>query len=97
MVKILMMLAKMATLSLLKIKQFWNKVYDVITYVSDITNKVLSRDSVYIVNVFMWPKSGNSSMSMREVIRISIYKDLTRKTTFLKGGLASSSIIRDWN
>ena len=39
-----MMLAKMATPGLLKIKVFQNKDYDVIIYVSDITNKILSRD-----------------------------------------------------
>ena len=37
-----MMSAKMATLGLLKIKTFWNKVHDAIIYVSDVTNKFLS-------------------------------------------------------
>ena len=72
MVTILMMSAKMATLGLLKIKVFWNKGYDVITSVCDVTNKILSRDSNYIVDVVMWPKFGNSSISMREVIITSI-------------------------
>ena len=58
----------MATSDLLKITLFWNKGYDVIIYVDDVTNKVLSRDSNYIVDVFMWPKFGNSSTGMREVI-----------------------------
>ena len=84
MVKILMMLAKMVTLSLLKIKPFWNKGYEVTTYVSDVTNKFLSRDSIYIVNVFMWPKSGNSSMSMREIIIISILKGFDQKNLFFE-------------
>ena len=53
MITILMMSAKMATLSLLKIKVFCNKGYDVIISVCDVTNKVLSRDSNYIVNVVM--------------------------------------------
>ena len=39
-----MMLAKMATPGLLKIKVFQNKDYDVKIYVSDVTNKILSRD-----------------------------------------------------
>ena len=39
-----MMLAKMAAPGLLKIKVFQNKDYDVIIYVSDVTNKILSRD-----------------------------------------------------
>ena len=72
MVTTLMMSAKMATPSLLKIKIFWNKGYDVIIYVYDVTNKILSRDSNYIVDVVIWPKFGNSSISMREVIISSI-------------------------
>ena len=61
------MSAEMATKGL-----FWNKGYDVITFVDDVTNKILSRDSNYIVDLFMWPKFGNSSISMREVITTSI-------------------------
>ena len=67
-----MMSAKMATPGLRKIKVFWKKGYDVIISVSDVTNKTLSRDSNYIVDVAMWPKFGNSSISMREVIITSI-------------------------
>ena len=67
-----MMSAKMATPDLLIIMIFWNKGYDVIILVDDVTNKFLSRDSNYIVDVFMWPKFGNSSISMREVITTSI-------------------------
>ena len=67
-----MMSARMATPSLLKIKVFWDIGYDVIIYVHDVTNKVLSRDSNYFVNVFMWPKFRNSSISVREVIITSI-------------------------
>ena len=68
MVAILMMSAKMATLGLLKIKVFWNKVYDVIISVHDITNKILLRVSSYIVDAVMWPKFVNSSISMGELI-----------------------------
>ena len=67
-----MMPAKMASPGLLKITVFWNKGYDVIISVDDVTNKILSRDSNYIVDLFMWPKFGNSSISMREVITTSI-------------------------
>ena len=63
-----MMSAKMATPGLLKIMVFWNKGYDVIVSVDDVTNKILSCDSNYIVDVFMWSKFGNCSISMREVI-----------------------------
>ena len=56
---ILMMSAKMATPGLLKITVFWNKGYNVIILVDDVTNKILSRDSNYIVDVLMWAKFGN--------------------------------------
>ena len=65
-----MMSAKMATQA--KINVFWNKGYAVIIHVRDITNKILSPDSNYIVDVVMWPMFGSSSISMREVITISI-------------------------
>ena len=68
----LMMSAKMVTPGLLKITVFWNKGYDVIIYVHDVTNKSLLSDSNYMVHVIMWPKFGNSNVSMSEVIIISI-------------------------
>ena len=68
MVTISMMSAKMATPGLLKIKVFWNIGYDVILFVQDFTNKILLRDSNYTVEVVMWPKFGNSSISMRKAI-----------------------------
>ena len=67
-----MMSAKMATSDLLNIIVFWNKDYDVIIPIDDATNKILSIGSNYIVNAFMWPKFGNSSISMREVVTTSI-------------------------
>ena len=72
MVKILMMSAKMATPGLLKIKVFWNKRYYVIYSVYDVTKKILSNESNYIVDVVMWPKFGNSSICITEVIITSI-------------------------
>ena len=68
MVTILMMPAKLATLGLLSIRLFGNKSYGVIITVHDVSNRVLSRESNHIVDMVMWPKSGNSSMSMTEVI-----------------------------
>ena len=68
-----MMSAKIATPDLLKKTEFWNKGYDVIIPVNEVTNKSLLCDSNYIVDVFMWPKFGNSSISMREVITTSIF------------------------
>ena len=68
------MSTKTAALGVLKIKIFWNKDYDVIIFVRDVTNKVLSNDKKYIVDVdmVMWPKFRNCSISMREVIITSI-------------------------
>ena len=71
-ITILMMSTKMATLGLLKTKVYWNKGYGAIIFVHDVTNKILSSDSICIIDVIMWPKFGNSSISMREVIIISI-------------------------
>ena len=67
-----MMSAKMATPALLKIKVFWNKGYYVIYYVYDVTNKILSHDSIYVMDVVMSPKFGNPSICIREVIITSI-------------------------
>ena len=67
-----MMSANMATLGLFKITTFWNKGYDVIIPVGDVTNKIVSRDSNYNADVFKWLKIGNSSISMREIIQTSM-------------------------
>ena len=53
MVAILMMIAKLATLDIPNLTVFRNKGYDVITYVHVVTNKILLRDSNYIVDVVM--------------------------------------------
>ena len=95
MVTILIMSEKIITPGLLKIKMIRNKSYDVILAEYDVTNNILSRDSNDIVYVVMWPKFGNSSISLREVIITKICKDLTEKKNFLTGGLGSSSIIWD--
>ena len=63
-----MISARMANPGLLKTSVFSNKYYDVIIFIHDVTNKILSRESIYIVYVVMWSKFGNSSISMREVI-----------------------------
>ena len=72
MVAILVISAKLATPGFLKTKVFWNKGYDVIIFVYDLTNKILLPNSNYIVDLVMWPKFGNSSISIREVTIISI-------------------------
>ena len=48
-----MMSAKMASPGLLKITLFRNKGYDVIISANDVTNKILSCESNYIVDAFM--------------------------------------------
>ena len=53
MVVILMKSAKLATLALLKIKVFSNKDYGVIVSVHDITNKIVSLDSNYVIDMVM--------------------------------------------
>ena len=53
MVAILMMSVKVATLGLHKINTFRKKDYDVIISVYDVTNKISSRKSNYIVDVVM--------------------------------------------
>ena len=67
-----MISAKMAIPDLLKIKVFWNKGYDVMIFVHDATNKILSGKSNYIIDVVMWPKFGDCSISMGKVIITSI-------------------------
>ena len=84
MVAVLTTSARLASLGLLKINVFWNKRYDVIISAHDqkiwhvmspkmtCHQKILSCDSNCIVDVVMWPKLGNSSISIREVIITSI-------------------------
>ena len=46
-----MLSAKMASQGLLKIKLFWNKGHYVKIFVHDVTDKILSQDSNYILDV----------------------------------------------
>ena len=63
-ITILIVSKKMSTLDLIQIKV----LIKVITFFYDVTNKILSRDSNYTVDVVILPKFGSSSISMREVI-----------------------------
>ena len=72
MIKIFMMSAKLANPDLLKMKAFWKRGYYVIYSVYNVTNKMFSHESNYIVDVAMWPKFGNSGICIREVIITSI-------------------------
>ena len=62
-----MMSAKIATLSLVKIKVFSNEDYDV-------KSNILSRESKYFVAMIMWSKFSDYNITMKEVIIISILK-----------------------
>ena len=52
--------------------------------VHDVTN-ILLRDSNYIVDVFMWPKFSNCSISIREVIAAAILSGFDQKNRFFWG------------
>ena len=52
--------AKLATAGLLKIKVYWNKGSDVVNFINDATNIILSSSSNYIVDVVMWLNFGYS-------------------------------------
>ena len=67
-----MMSAKLASAGLLNVKIFWNKGYDVIITDYEVIKKILLLHSNYIVDLVMWPKFGNCSIPMREVITASI-------------------------
>ena len=51
MVTILIMSAKWTALGFPKLKEFCNKGYDITNYIYDVTIKIISRDSNYILDV----------------------------------------------
>ena len=63
-------------------KVLLNKGFDVMIFVHDVTNKILSSNSNYIVDVVMWPNSGNLSISVIKVIKTSILQRLAEKPYF---------------
>ena len=73
---------KMATPGLLKITVFLNKGYDVLISVNDVTSKVLSRDSNYIVDVFCDQSSLTIAFLWEKLSRSQFYKDLTKNHFF---------------
>ena len=92
-----MMPAKMATPDFLKIKVFWNKGYDVKTFIHDVINKVLSRDSNHIVDEVNFYQSLITIAFLRESYHnFSFIKIWLEKYSLLRGDLGSSSIIYDW-
>ena len=66
------MSAKMATSGLFKSTVFGSKGFNVTILVDDVSNKILSRDSNYIVDLFICPNFGNFSISVKEVNTTSI-------------------------
>ena len=90
MVAILITSAKYATLNLLKVRVFGKKEYGVIISVQDITNEIISHHSSNIADAIIWPKSGNCSISLREVTITSILKRFNPKK---RDALGASSII----
>ena len=82
---LMMMSAKLATLGLLKIYEFWKKVMTVII-VYDVTNKTLWRDSSCIVDLVMWPTC--RTLEFLWEFQTQFYKDLTRNSFFSRGTLS---------
>ena len=70
---------------LLKIKVFWNKIYDVIISIHEVSNKIISRELNYIVHLLMWPKFGNCNISMKELLTTSILQGFDQKNNFFEG------------
>ena len=83
-------------IEILERSTFWNESYDVIISVNDVTQKNLSRDSNFIVDVVMWSKLVNSSIAMRSY-NLNFIRIWPEKPLFFKGGLGSSSIIKNWH
>ena len=63
-------------------KVLLNKGFDVMIFVHDVTNKILSSNSNYIVDVVMSPNSGNLRISVIKVIKTSILQRLAEKPYF---------------
>ena len=66
------------------LKVIWNKFHEVIISVYDATNKILTRDSNYIIDLVIWPKFGSSSISMTKVIIISVLYGFDLKNHFFE-------------
>ena len=80
-----MMSANMASPGLLKITVFWSKEYDIIISADDVTNKILSRDSNYTVDVSCDQSLVTAAFLWEKLSQHQFYKDLTRKTAFFEG------------
>ena len=91
------MSTKMVTPGFRKFKVFWKKGYSVIIstishpdiyiyiYIykkQTITNKILLRDSNYIMDVVMWPKFGNSRIFIKNFFITSSLSGFEQKNRF---------------
>ena len=84
-VEILMMSAKLTTPDLLKITVFWIKVNVVIISDHNVTNKILSRDSNFIVNLSYDQSLVTLAFLWEKLSQPQFYKDLVRKNNFFEG------------
>ena len=80
---VLIVSTKLAVLGLLKLKVFWIKDYDVKISVHDVTNKIFSPDSNYIVDADMWPNIGKSSIYHN----LNLVRIWTKNRLFSRGGV----------
>ena len=85
MVTPLMMSAKMAAPGLLKTKGFWNKGYHVIRFFHDITKKVLSHDSNYVIDVIMCQSLVTIAFLWEKLSQPQFNRNFTRKIAYFKG------------
>ena len=63
---------KIGYYSLLKVKVLLNKGYDILISFQGVTSKNLLSESNHLLDEDIWSKSGNSSISMRAVIKKSL-------------------------
>ena len=89
MVAILSMSWTLVILGLYKIKAFWNKGDEVIISVQDVSifrtsAKFFHVTQIILYDAVIWPKFGNSGISMKEVIIASILL-LDQKNQFFWG------------
>ena len=80
-----MMSGKMTTPDLLKITVCWNKDYDVIIPVDDVTNKILLRDSIILYMCSSDQSLVTATFLWEKLSQPQFYKDLTRKTASFEG------------
>ena len=78
MVTILMISTEMANPGLFKIKLYWNKDYDLITSVHDVTKNILSLDSNYIVDAVMLSCFKFNNLRLAQVTNLKFYTSVVK-------------------